>query len=177
MSEPDLDEQDEQPLDLPSMIRRVVEDTGEVSPYLVWAKVVAAIPDDQLRAALLKAGVAYAAARLTAPRRLGVVDDDDEEATEEGASIRAGRRTADGLGHRYSGYLCEPVHVGHRDYKQFGDCTLPDLRFAVSEREKMAKGNAHWAAYYKRVADAMDQFGAAKVADLPADFDFSEGRS
>ena len=70
---------------------------------------------------------------------------------------------------RYMRLLAIRETVADGTQKWLKDLTADDLRFAAEKRRNMAHANELAAKKYDVLADALDELGAATVADVPGD--------
>lgn len=61
----------------------------------------------------------------------------------------------------------ERVHIGDSKYVDFGDCTIENLEFCISERAEQIAALNTQIGKYQVFIDAMVAHGVERVADLP----------
>lgn len=141
---------------LKAEIKKVVDTTDLADPREIAAKVAENIPAKMLRQALAQALPELVRVELTRSRR---------PPTAPAPSAHSAKRTA--IAEMWRRHLRDRVHIGQSGWLLLGDCSAENFRTAAAERRALAIANSAAAEKYDRYADACDEHGVDRFADLP----------
>lgn len=140
-------------LDVREAIRGLI-DGGEVDPHVIAAKVVPAIPDEQLRDLVAELLPDLVRELIRAMRKPFVVAPTRNGKADVGAATRDPRTW--------------PTWVG-RQWRLLSTLTADDCEIVARQYQAAAEANTQMASRYMRLAEVLRAQGAETVADLPAD--------
>lgn len=146
------------------MVRDILADSDTADPGALADLVLAAIPRNQVRAALAQTLRLYVR-QVISEERIGNAPSNvspiKPSPSSKVAAIREG----------WQRRLDDRLHVGDSQWKLLRDCTADDLDAVAAERRLLADKNAAWARTYsewaRRVREAdVETFGALPVETL-----------
>lgn len=151
--------------DIRAAIREVVETSDLTDPGEIAMKVAGDVPQKALRSALavaLRAMVRIELHSYTSWRR----PEPEPSRTGQPTQTRSAKVAAV---RAWARVLRKPVAVSENVWKAFGECTAEDLDFLAADRRENAAQSIAAAERFEKYAAALDEHGAATVADLPDD--------
>lgn len=148
--------------DVREAIRAVVEDSDLTDPGDIAAKVVEQIPSRDLRPVLALVLREYVRTQLHSFERWRTRLEGEESQRPNRSAKREAIRA-------WARVLRKPVAVEDNVWKQFGECTVEDLRFLAVDRRQNAAESIAAAERFEKYTAAVDECGVEVVADLPDD--------
>lgn len=157
--------------DLKAITEKVLaQSTGVRQTHDLADQVLAAIPDDGLRAALRETLPMYLRNRMALARNLSstVTDNPYLDTKPRKAGQRNSGRSSAMRAIREWWLDKVEVHVAGGGYLKIGECTFDDLMFAAEERRTIALNMVNGAERFETVAKALKDAGVNTVQELPA---------
>ena len=146
-------------LNLRGLTRDVLRTSTLADPSDIADEVYRRIGEDQLRAALRDALRVFVRQVISEERSHTTIRPESASPSAKVAAIRD----------YWQRSLRDRVHASASEWKLLGDCSAADLDFAAAERQEQAERNAAKARQYRMLARLVEEHGAARVRDLPAD--------
>lgn len=161
-------------MDLHRLVRQIGRDFPEIAdPGVIAEKVFAAMDPRDYPDAVRTMLRSYVRVVLKEGRSVqvpAVPADLEPPELEDGARLpsqapRPSRKVA-AIRETWRAHLADRIHTGGGAWKLLRDCSAVDLKTAAEERRRLAAENTASAQRYGELATALEESGAATVADL-----------